>query len=59
MPRLLVNFDGVVRRVASVEIAHHDGSINLSLVRSGTNQFGWTCDSTRAGFEMIHDVWIS
>jgi hypothetical protein len=53
MPRLLINSGGVVRRVASVEIAHHDGSINLSLVRSGTNQFGWKCDSTRAGFEMI------
>ena len=53
MPRLLVNFDGVVRRVANVEIAQHDGSINLSLVRSGTNQFGWSCDSTRASFEMI------
>lgn len=54
MPRLLVKFNCFVRRVANLEIAQHDGSINLSLVRSGTSQFGWSGGSMRAGFEIVH-----
>jgi len=52
--RLLVKQNSSVRRVANVEITQHDGSIILSLVRSGTNQCGWSGDSTGNGFEIVH-----
>lgn len=42
MARLLVSQSGVVRRVATVAVAEHDGSISLTLVRNGENAGGWT-----------------
>jgi hypothetical protein len=53
MLRLLVKFGSTVRRVANVDIANHDGSINLSLVRAGTNGYGWTWDSSRSDFDKV------
>ena len=51
--RLLVKFRGGTRRVATVDIAAHDGSINLSLPRSGVSEFGWTWDSSGGQFKTI------
>lgn len=53
MARLLFRHDSVLRRVANVDIANHDGSINLALVRSGSNSFGWRWDSTRSDFDTV------
>ena len=53
MPRLLIKFNGVVRRVANVDIGNHDGSINLSLVRAGTADFGWASDSALGVFNRV------
>lgn len=53
MTRLLVKHRGVLRRVASVDIAKHDGSINLALVRSGSNTSGWHWDSTGSGHTTV------
>jgi hypothetical protein len=51
--RLLVDRDGMLRRVANIDIAKHDGSVNLALVRSGFNVSGWQWDSGRAEFDVI------
>jgi hypothetical protein len=51
--RLLVKHSGVLRRVASIDIAKHDGSINLALVRSGFNLSGWCWDSTCSGHTIV------
>ena len=53
MARLLVKQGALLRRVANVEIANHDGSINLALVRSGFGSFGWHWDSTRSDFDTV------
>lgn len=53
MPRLLIKLNGAVRRVANVDIANHDGSINLSLVRAGTADFGWASDSALGVFNRV------
>lgn len=42
-----------MRRVANVDIANHDGSINLALVRSGSNTSGWHWDSIRSDFNTV------
>ena len=51
--RLLVDRDGMLRRVANIDIAKHDGSVTLALVRSGFNVSGWQWDSGRAEFDVI------
>lgn len=51
--RLLVKHRGVLRRVASIEIAKHDGSITLALVRSGSNTSGWHWDSTGLDYTTV------
>jgi hypothetical protein len=48
--RLLVKHRGVLRRVASIEIAKHDGSITLALVRSGSDTSSWHWDSTGSDY---------
>ena len=53
MSRLIIKQGVVLRRVANVEIANHDGPINLALVRSGFNSFGWHWDSTRSDFDTV------
>jgi hypothetical protein len=53
MTRLLVKQGTALRRVANVEIAKHDGSINLALVRSGLSSLGWHWDSTRSDLDTI------
>ena len=53
MIRLLVKFGSTVRRVANVDIANHDGSINLSLVRAGTNGYGWVWNPSRSDFDKV------
>lgn len=53
MARLIIKQGDVLRRVANVEIAKHDGSINLALVRSGSNSFGWQWDSNRSDFDTV------
>lgn len=45
MARLLIKQRDIFRRIASVDIAKHDGSINLALVRAGSNTSGWHWDS--------------
>lgn len=54
--RLLVKQGGILRRVANVEISNHDGSINLSLVRSGCSSLGWHWDSTRSDLDTVEYV---
>jgi hypothetical protein len=44
--RLLIRHRAQLRIIASVDIAKHDGSINLALVRSGSDKLGWHWDST-------------
>lgn len=53
MTRLLAKHRGVLRRIASIDIAKHDGSINLALVRSGSNTSGWHWDSTCSGYTTV------
>lgn len=53
MTRLLVKHRGVLRRVASVDIAKHDGSINLALVRAGSNTSGWYWDSSSPDYKAV------
>jgi len=53
MPRLIVKQGFLLRRVANVDIANHDGSINLALVRSGSNTSGWHWDSIRSDFNTV------
>lgn len=51
--RLIVKHGDVLRKVANVEIANHDGSINLTLVRAGSNSLGWHWDSARSDFDAV------
>jgi len=44
MARLIVEHDGLFRVFANIAISTNDGSIILSLIRSGTNTFGWQSD---------------
>lgn len=53
MARLLVKQGEVLRRVANVEIANHDGSITLSLVRSGSSSLGWHWDSSHSDVDIV------
>lgn len=53
MARILVRHEGVLRRLANIDTANHDGSINLALVRSGCNLQGWHWDSTRSDFDAV------
>ena len=53
MARILIKHEGVLRRLANIDIANHDGSINLALVRSGSNSQGWRWDSTCSDFDAV------
>jgi hypothetical protein len=53
MIRLLVKFGSTVRRIGNVNIANQDGSINLSLIRAGTNEYGWAWNSSRSDFDKV------
>lgn len=53
MARLIVKHGGVLRRVANIDVVTHDGSINLALVRSGFNVYGWQWNSSRSNFDAI------
>lgn len=53
MARLLIKHRDILRRVATVDIAKHDGSINLALVREGSNTFGWHGDSVSPDFKTV------
>ena len=51
--RLFFKFGEVLRKVASINISKHDGSINLALVRSGFNTSGWKRNSSLSIFEAV------
>ncbi len=53
MTRLIVKCEEELWRVANIDIANHDGSITLALVRSSFNVSGWHRDSGRAEFDTI------
>ena len=44
--RLIFKHGNVYRKIASINITPHDGSINLALVRSGFSESGWHWDSS-------------
>lgn len=56
MPRLLLQQDGVLRHLASVNVTH-DGSIRLDLVRDGVSESGlrWRIDPAGASLPVAHD----
>lgn len=53
MARLFTKQEQTIRRVSSVEISKHDGSLILSLVRAGSNSFGWAWNSERSDFDLV------
>jgi hypothetical protein len=53
MTRLIFKCGSVLRRLANIDIANHDGSIVLALVRSGFNVSGWQWNSSNAEFDVI------
>lgn len=53
MARLVVKHGGILRLLADIKVSTHDGSIILSLIRSGTNTSGWMWDSTRTDFDTV------
>lgn len=51
--RLIFKLGKVFRKIASINISKHDGSINLALVRSGFNTSGWKWNSSLSIFEAV------
>lgn len=44
--RLIFKHGEVCRKIASINIVNHDGSINLALVRFGSNMSGWQSNAS-------------
>lgn len=53
MSRLIIEHDGVRRVLANKTIGTHDGSINLFLIRAGSNTSGWRWDLTESDFDVV------